>query len=103
MSPEEAMHRLYAALGSVPKASRPQVDGPWIKTSIGMSIWSWGETMVGHVQPGPGRCMVTIRSNSAVTMTLFDWGKNQKNVEAALTQLTQLARMQPQAPPPPSY
>jgi len=87
MPPEEAMRRLYGALGSLPGASQPRVDGPWVTTSIGVSVWSWGETVSACVQPGPGRCLLTVRSNSV--FALVDWGKNKKNVEGALAQLSQ--------------
>lgn len=87
MPPEEAMHRLYGVLASLPGASQPRVDGAWIITNIGVSMWSCGETVTAYVQPGPGRCLLTVQSKSA--FTLVDWGKNKKNVETALARLHQ--------------
>ena len=87
--PQEAIHRLYGALGSLPRASGLRVDGPWVSAHIGMSFLSWGEHVAAHVQAVPGRCLVTVRSKS--DFALIDWGKNKKNVE------TVLARV---APPP---
>ena len=87
MPPEEAMRRLHGALGSLPKASPPHVNGAWVTTSIGASAWSWGETVSAYVQPGPGRCLLTVRSKSA--FALIDWGKNKRNVERALAHVLQ--------------
>ncbi len=85
MPPEEAIHRLHGALGSLKGASPPRVNAGAVVTAIGMSSFSWGETVEAFVQPGPGRCLVTVRSKSA--FALIDWGKNKKNVEHALAQL----------------
>lgn len=101
MPPEEAMHRLYGALGSLKGAGPPRVDGPWVTTTIGMSAWSWGETVSAYVQPGPGRCLLTVRSNSA--FALVDWGKNKKNVERALARLHQPPPAPAAPPAPPAY
>lgn len=89
--PQEATNMLLAALGALPKASPPRVDGAWVTTNIGVSGMSWGENVAGFVQPGPGRCMITVRSKSV--FGLVDWGKNKKNVEATLARL--------HGPPPP--
>ncbi|MGB9377163.1 MAG: hypothetical protein WCB04_06580 [Mycobacteriales bacterium] len=85
MSPDEAMHRLFNALGSLRGAGQPRVNVPWVTTEIGPSLWSWGESVSACVQPGPGRCLLTVRSKSA--FALVDWGRNKKHVETALSRL----------------
>lgn len=92
ISPDEAIHRLYGVLGSLNGAAPPRVEGPWVTTQIGISAFSWGETVAACVSPGPGRCLITIRSKSA--FALIDWGRNKKHVETALARL--------QHPPPPT-
>jgi len=84
-SPQEVTQRLFHALGSLPGASPPLVQGPSISTNLGTSMMSWGERVTAHVQPGPQGCLVTVRSVSA--FALVDWGRNKKNVNAVLSRL----------------
>ncbi len=85
MPPQEALHRLYTALAALPQAATPRVEGQWVTTTIGTSMWSWGETVAAYVQASPRGSLITVRSKSA--FALVDWGKNKKNVEKALAGL----------------
>ena len=87
VSPDEALHRLYTAFGAIKGAGPARVHGAWVTANVGTSMASWGETVEGVVQPGPDRCLLTVRSKSA--FALVDWGKNKKNVEAVITALNQ--------------
>ena len=98
MSADEAVHRLYGAISSLRGAGPPQVEGPWVTTQIGMSGFSWGETVAAYVQPGPDRCWVTVRSKS--DFALVDWGKNKKNVQTVLDHMLQPPPPPQPAPPP---
>ncbi len=84
VSPEAATHRLAQALQALPRSRRLTVAPPWVTVKIGMSLWSWGESVTAHVQTVPGRgCFVTVRSVSAIN--LVDWGINRRNVETVLS------------------
>jgi len=87
MSPDEAIHRLYGILGTMPRAKQPRVEQGWVWTKMGWSAASRGETRGGFVEPGPGRCLITVRSIS--NFALIDWGVNRRNVEAVLNRLSQ--------------
>ena len=59
-------------------------------SSVSMGWLSWGENItIDFSYP----TWVTVTSQSAFPLTLFDWGKNQKNVDQFLGQL--FALMQP--------
>jgi uncharacterized protein (DUF1499 family) len=87
MSPDEAIHRFYGILCSLPRASPPCVEGASVWTNIGPSIWSWGETVGAHIEPRPGRCLITVRSTS--TFAFIDWGVNKRNVDTVLNRVIQ--------------
>ena len=53
-------------------------------SSVSMGWLSWGENItIDFSHP----TWVTVTSKSAFPLTLFDWGKNQKNVDRFLAQL----------------
>src|SRR5262249_35999652 len=48
---------------------------------LGISFWSWGETMTVEVRKDSS---VRVRSECAFPTQCFDWGKNQRNVNKFL-------------------
>jgi hypothetical protein len=51
-----------------------------IKAGAGMSIFSWGENITVEAKAAGLRTELTIRSVSAMPLTLIDYGKNKANV-----------------------
>ena len=58
-----------------------------IKATTGISIWSWGETVLVQVQVSEGLTYLNVQSKSK-DMVLLDWGKNQENVDKFLNYLS---------------
>ncbi len=67
------------------------MDASTIKASTGVSIWSWGETVVVQVQTSGGVTYLNVQSKSG--WALVDWGKNQENVNKFLTHLSRLLQI----------
>jgi hypothetical protein len=58
--------------------------------SIGISLLSWGEKLSVTVDgTGPQGTAVTVNSKSAVVLQFIDYGKNRRNVQKLLRQLTE--------------
>lgn len=55
---------------------------------FGLTLWSWGENIVLEVgQNGASGARVTLKSTSKLRTTLFDWGKNKRNLRKILSYL----------------
>lgn len=67
------------------------MDASMIKASTGVSIWSWGETVVVQVQTSGGVTYLNVQSKSL--MALVDWGKNQENVNKFLSNLSRILQI----------
>jgi hypothetical protein len=87
--PQDVWPKLTSAV-SASGASVTKADSAAgvIEATVGVSIWSWGEKMLITVVPKDGGSFVTVESKSRVPLTLFDWGKNKRNVEKLLAQLS---------------
>lgn len=84
MPPDAAFHTLHQAIGSITKPESLQVNGWDVTATVGISMKSWGEHIAGRVLVGPGGTRVEVTSECRWKTTLFDYGKNRKNVESIL-------------------
>ena len=82
--PDAAFRTLYEAIGSIAKPDSVQVDGWVVTATVGVNWKSWGEEVAGRVLTGPGGTRVEVTSQCRMKTTLFDYGKNRKNVEGVL-------------------
>ena len=68
-----------------------------IEASSGMSMASWGESIIVEVwEHSPGQAGV--RVTSQLKAQLVDWGKNKKNIAAVFNAITGALGVEPQAP-----
>lgn len=54
---------------------------------VALNLWTWGETLSATIGFGPRGATVMVRSECAMPIQLFDWGKNRKNVERVIAAL----------------
>lgn len=60
-----------------------------VTATTGMSLWSWGETVVvSAVSPDPAGQVIEISSTSRLATVLIDFGRNKALVERLIQQLT---------------
>ena len=62
-----------------------------IKAVTGISMSSWGETVIIQVQSSGGTTYLNIQSKSG--FALIDWGKNQNNINKFLTNLSRIVQI----------
>ena len=55
-----------------------------IDAKIGMSFTSWGENLMAQITGDEHRAEIQVTSSSSLPTTLFDFGKNKKNVNRVL-------------------
>lgn len=58
----------------------------------GASFKSWGENIKVWVNPTANGCSVNIISESVMTTTLIDWGKNASNIAAFESELKRTSK-----------
>ena len=63
--------------------SQDQATGK-IKGTMSMSLWSWGENIVIEVTGVENGALVRFTSSCRMPTTLFDYGKNARNVRRFL-------------------
>ena len=51
---------------------------------MSMSLWSWGEKILIDVSEADAGSLIRITSSSRLPTTLFDYGKNSRNVRRFL-------------------
>jgi len=74
------------AAGAKVKSSDPRAGR--LTAQVALSFWSWGERVeVQLTRKGPSETTVSLESRSRFPLTLVDWGKNQRNVNAILQEL----------------
>ena len=56
--------------------------------AVGMTFQSWGEVVRVTAYAGEMGSVLNIESRSKVPITLTDWGKNRRNVETVLEELS---------------
>lgn len=63
-----------------------------IVATQGASLASWGETITVQLQPmGQSVTDVMISSESSVKMTVVDWGKNARNLDNLVRQISMIS------------
>jgi len=56
-------------------------DSYQLIANVPTSAWSWGEKInISMKEADNGGTSVQVKSESSFSLTLFDWGKNKKNV-----------------------
>ena len=80
-----AFSRAVDVMRRMPKASIRHADAgdEIIEGQVRMSWQRWGERLTVRVQEHPnGQCEIEVVSEPALTATIADYGKNQRNVDA---------------------
>ncbi len=89
MGPDEAVARAGQALQVIGAKSIGMIAPGVVVGSMGVSFLSWGETIHLTVTPAEAGSWITIHSESSVSFTLIDWGKNAGNIRQLAGILTQ--------------
>ena len=65
-------------IGATPTNEDPAAGR--IEAKVGLSFASWGEKLVVEISGADNAAYISVTSSSALPTTLFDFGKNQRNV-----------------------
>ena len=68
-----------------------KIDGFVIKVQTGISLTSWGETILIQIRTINNQTMLNV--SSELVWGLIDWGTNQRNVNKYLTTLSRLVQI----------
>lgn len=72
------------AIGAVANLVESNPVTGHLKATVGLSWLSWGEVIDVAVSPRTPPILVSVASRSSYPLTLVDWGKNERNVNAVL-------------------
>jgi hypothetical protein len=88
--PDQVLRAMTEALKAIGARAASGESDYEVRAQIPVSIWSWGEEVAIQIVPSEeGATEVRVLSKSRFPITLFDWGKNAKNIEKLFAVLDQ--------------
>lgn len=84
-----------AAINLKFEITKEDINEGIINFSVGMSIWSFGENFkISITKDSDYKTTVEVLSDVTFKIQIFDWGKNDNNIQLFFSELSRLLKIQ---------